>query len=350
MLDGIGRSSIELIKRFIEIDDPNIQFKIYCSGAKSLFFNFYHWGLKHYRMPLSLRSSSMLSQYLEPLIRKHFMSYDMFHITNNFENTYNNENYIVTIHDMIQYEDNPKCRPLFEKTGKNARAIITCSEYSKMEIVRLLNVQKEKIIVIPWGINHSIFFKRTSSDVKNVLDQYNIRTPYFFSCSCGHKRKNPDITLKAFADLINSNVDATLVIVWGNCPMEIKKKYEQLINDNHLIIVNGVSNDELACLYTGALASYYISSAEGFGFPILESFACGTPCVTCANTSLTEIGKGMAYYVKERDIIDTRKSMEHFLYNGKQGTQMLMSYAQTFNWETTAMSYIDLYKKIMNIE
>lgn len=349
MLDGVGRSSIELIKKIQEINDPDLEFRLYCTGLKSVFFNFYHWRIKHFSLPFSLRGSSKLSLLLEPLCRRWFVKCDLFHITNNFDEVYKNENFIVTIHDMILYEKKPECRLLFEKVGAKSKMIVTCSAFSKREIIKYLHVPDDKVVVIPWGINHAIFFNRPLMEIVKTLDKYDIKTPYFFSCSCGDKRKNPDITIKAFSDLIQHNANATLVMVWGNCPSEIKNEFRNIIEDGRVKIINGVSNDELACLYSGALASYYISSAEGFGFPMLESFACGTPCVTCANTSLKEIGGTLAFYVKERDVENTKKSMEYFLSQCEYDTQSLVEYSKMFNWQFTAKMYLELYKKVLDI-
>ena len=80
----------------------------------------------------------------------------------------------------------------------------------------------EKIYVIPWGINHSIFFKRNDKDIAKVKEKFKIEMPYFFSCSCGSKRKNPDVTMQAFVDFLTNGNHATLVLVWGICPSERK--------------------------------------------------------------------------------------------------------------------------------
>lgn len=348
MLDGVGRSTIELLKNMMVLNSDDLEFQIYCTGLKSLFFDFYHWRIKHHRLLFSLRGSSWLSSVLEPLVRKLFWSYDLFHITNNFDSVYDGENFIVTIHDLILYRENVDLRPSFERVAKKSKAIVTCSNFSKKEIVDLLHVSPEKIYVIPWGINHSVFFERSNDDIAKVKGKFKIETPYFFSCSCGSKRKNPDVTMQAFVDFLKSENHATLVLVWGNCSSELKEEYSKYIESGQIKILNGVSNEDLAALYSGALASYFISSAEGFGFPLLESFACGTPCVTCNNTSLTELGKGYAYYVKDRNVRETEESMEYFYHNGKGNVDTLVDYAKKFNWADTAKQYVDLYRNVLN--
>ena len=67
------------------------------------------------------------------------------------------------------------------------------------------------------------------------------------------------------------------------------------IEERSVIILDYVDDSDLATLYSGALASFLVSSLEGFGFPVLESMACGTNCITCKNSSLTEIGGKFAY-------------------------------------------------------
>ena len=80
---------------------------------------------------------------------------------------------------------------------------------------------------------------------------------------------------------------------------------------------------------------------------MLESFACGTPCVTCRNTSLEEIGQDYAYYVEERDVDSTLSSMLHFINHEKGDVESLMEYAKKFNWNSCALSYLEFYKKIL---
>lgn len=229
MLDGVGRSTIELIKNILAQDSSDIDVQVYCTGLKSLFFKFYGWKIKCHRLILSLRGTSKMSFLLEPLVRKYLYSYDLFHITNNYDTVYPGEKFIVTIHDLILYRENPQLRSTFETMAEKSRAIITCSDFSKAEIINLLHVNPDKVNVIPWGINHDLFYRRKKEEVETVKSKFGITTPYFFSCSCGSKRKNPDITLEAFAEFYTKGGRGALVLVWGNCPYELKQKYEHYI-------------------------------------------------------------------------------------------------------------------------
>ena len=107
---------------------------------------------------------------------------------------------------------------------------------------------------------------------------------------------------------------------------------------------------ELTVLYNEALATLFPSRYEGFGFPILESFACGTPVMTCRNSSLSEIGQDFAIYTKEDDIQEMANimlEMSKGTYKTEQLTNAYIQYAQTFTWQNTAKAYISFYKKYL---
>ena len=162
-------------------------------------------------------------------------------------------------------------------------------------------------------------------------------------------RKNPDITFAAFRELLKTINDISLVISWYSCPRKFYEEYRKEIENGNIIIIKGVSDEELACLYSGALASILVSSSEGFGFPVLESFACGTPCITCKNSSLAEIGRDKAYFVKERDVDDTCLALKYFVKCGKGNTNSLIYYAKQFTWEKCAKEYLEFYKQTLRI-
>ena len=345
MLAGVGRSTIELINQLVKINDPDLEFSVCCTGLKGLFFDYYHWPLKHYTFPFSVRGNSKFSLKVEPFLRKNFIKPDLFHITNNVDSLYRTERFVATIHDMLLYDKNAKKKAMFDYIGKKTKAIVTCSSFSKEDIQKKLKIAPDKISVIPWGINKSVFFKRDERQVNLVREKYRIDSPYFFSCSCGDKRKNIDVAIEAFRMVLRDYPETSFVVVWGNCPSEIRYKYREEIEKNRLKIIQGVPNDDLACLYSGAIATYFISSAEGFGFPMIESFACGTPCVSCKNTSLAELGAGYAYFVPERDAGETCKSMMHFLDNAYSDGNRLVEYAMKFDWFETAKKYISFYKR-----
>ena len=89
-----------------------------------------------------------------------------------------------------------------------------------------------------------------------------------------------------------------LVCVGGREPLE--KNLRALVDAKNVRRLT-LSDDELACAYSGAHAAIYPSLYEGFGLPVVEAMACRCPVITCANSSLSEVAGGAALFVDERD-------------------------------------------------
>lgn len=343
-INGIGRSNVELIKNITELNDPDIKFSVYCTTIKSLSFDCYGWPVEYHSYPLPHKLSSKL--YLESWYRRVCLKPDLLHLTENFDQVNRKESFVVTIHDMWQYgEDGPT--QMFDKVAQLSKAIVTCSEFTKNNIIENTHVSPDKVTVIPWGISHDTFYPRSQIEVEKCKKKYGIETSkYFFSCSCSTPRKNAKFVVAAFREFVRDKEDVCLVMAWGNPPPEILREYKGEIAIGRLKFLQFVSDEDLATLYTGALASFYVSSFEGFGFPLLESMACGTPVVTCDNSSLREIGSNNVYYVLEKQVDEILDSMDYF-YKNSLDNQNLIDYAKTFSWHNTALKYIDFYKSVL---
>lgn len=342
---GIGRTNIELIRRFAAIKDNEIEFSIYCPTRQSIGFAHYGWDIRYHAYPFP--HDILLKSNFESIYRRTFFKHDVFHITGNIDNFVKKERPIVTIHDLFM--KNKENAWLFDKCMNKSRAIVTCSDFTKQDILdNYPGIDEDKITVIPWGIDHEMFKPRESVDISRLRKLYGIKERYFFACSCNNPRKNVDVILKSFSKFCEFKNDVSLVLTWKNPPENILCQYAREIESKKIIFLPYVDDDDLATLYSGAVASIFVSSFEGFGFPILESMACGTPVITCHNTSLSEIGTNLAVYVKEKDVDDLVEYITAF-YNGEiLFTQSeLISHAKSYNWDDTANKYIDFYKKTL---
>lgn len=121
--------------------------------------------------------------------------------------------------NTFDYENMRNSYPHFIK---NCHHIITCSEYSKNDIVNFIAVSPEKITVIPWGIDHSTFFpERDKMHISlRLKEEFNIIRPYFLSVSCDAGRKRTPELINAWLALDDKRND--LVLVWNN-PQRIFK-------------------------------------------------------------------------------------------------------------------------------
>lgn len=342
---GIPRSNVEILKGLISLNDPDVNFAVYCPSLRHPFYYCQDWPVKHYWYGLPGLTHGWK---LEPWWRQNMMGkHDLVHLTANADYVGKDEKFVVTIHDTDMMNKSDFYENLFIECGEKARGIITDSYYSKEDIVKRIRVPEDKVRVIHLGISDDMFYPRSDQDVNIVKNKFGINGDYFFSCSCKDPRKNLDIILEAFSLHAKENNSTTLVLALSNPKQEYLDKYKVLISEGRIKFLSFVSDEDLATLYTGALASILVSSLEGFGFPILESMACGTNCITCKNSSMTEIGGDKAIFVKERDSEDLARAFSEVARSGKEDAEGLIQYARKFTWAETAKKYLEFYKEHM---
>lgn len=351
---GVGRSTFLLLDALAKIKNLPFEIEVYANGVSSIGYNFNNWPFKHFSFPVP-DTFGYHKTSLEVMYRKYFLKNDLFHIPHNYDKTFKGEKYVVTLHDVIGYdmaiqEQNTNEINKWLNIAKNASGIVTCSNFSKNEIVNKLNVDPDKVSVIYWGISFEKFHKESTNITKQKLEKIGINFPYFVSVSCAHPRKNIRTLLKAYREFAKSNPRHKLVLVWGNPPADILNEYNKEISEKKIIFLNYVSDEILLSLYNGASLTLFPTLSEGFGFPILESFACGTPIMTCRNTSLPEVGGDVAIYVGEKNIdemVDIMQLFENMKYDMEKFNTSSKILLNNFSWERTANEYIKFYNKYL---
>ena len=109
-----------------------------------------------------------------------------------------------------------------------------------------------------------------------------------------HPRKNMLRAIRAFLSLNNFNYQ---LVITGNAILNFDKNIKQAIKENKIIFTDYVSDEDLVALYNKACMFVYPSLFEGFGLPILEAMACGTPVITSNVTSMPEVAGDSAILI-----------------------------------------------------
>lgn len=350
---GVGKTTYLLLKHLGKIDNAKgVSFRYYTNGLSSLIYRRKDVLVDNFCWPVSQKFGNIKTK-LEVIWRTTCLNYDILHIPHNIDAVSRNEKYIVTMHDVIEYLEtsDTELRNKWEEMACNAHGIITCSEFSKSDIIRCFNVNPQKIKVIPWGIDRDIYKVLSNDKVQRVLNKFNVTTKYFFTCSCNHKRKNVEYALSAFEEYAKIVDDVSFVLSWNNPSEELTSRYEKLIQEKRIIFLPHVSDDELVALYNGAIATIYVSTYEGFGLPILESFACHTPVICSDCTSHPEVGGAIAQYVdignqstmiKCMDRCSTKEFYDEFL-------KKIETHLLNFDWAKTAEEYMKYYETLLKL-
>lgn len=351
-VDGIGRTALELVTALAEMGNLPFDVMLYSQNMKGI--GAYNMDVpflkKHFYWPHREKFDKILAA---TPIQEWLTGYDIKHIPDNFAYTHRPEKAIVTIHDAMffsypeQFLGHDFARENYPKLARRAKAIITCSQNSKNEIAEYMGVPEEKIHVCPWGVDRNLFYPHVPKPNK-----YTDGRPFFLSVSCDIGRKNTISILRAYEEFVRNNPTHDLVLVWGNPPMDIFAKYTQGVFAKKVHFISNITNEELSDLYAEATASFFPSMYEGFGLPVLESMAAGTPVVTCNNSSLGEVGGEAALYVEPEDVMAMAQWMEAF-ENHSVGMDKLIAasieQASRFTWQSCAEKTVDVYKSCLEL-
>lgn len=357
---GIGRTTLELIQALAKIPELPFEVVLYSQNMKgiggrntSLPFKD-----KHLYLPHREKVDRLLARFP---VREWFTGYDLMHIPHNFEYVYRPDKCVVTLHDALFMKmqesafEHEKMKQIVPPFMHQCKHIITCSEASKRDIVETMEVNPEKITVIYWGVKHDIFFpQKDKLSVRDKLQsKFKLSNPYFLSVSCNAERKRTDVLVRSYIALSNKQtLSHDLVLVWGNPPISLLEEVKNSSVTNRIHFLKNILDEDLALLYNGADAMFFPSSYEGFGLPLLEAMACGTPVVTCRNSSLDEIAGDAAIYLDEPISDSLFNVMRQFELHELEQDSMIekgLKRAALFNWRNTSRSYVDLYKKLLAI-
>ncbi len=232
--------------------------------------------------------------------------------------------------------------------ARRCRAIITCSEWCKREIVEVLDAEPSRVHVIYWGVDRTTF--RPEPDIEalrhRLRSQVGITWPYFLAVACSTGRKNTPRLLRAFDKFVEQGGDHNLVAVWDP-PAEVRREFDHHVAAGRLRFTGHVSDVLLRDLYAGATATIYPSLNEGFGLPMLESMSCGTPVIASDATCLPEIAGDAAVYVDPHNENAIAAAMTTF-EDGSASRPALrergLVRAAQFTWENCAARTASVYR------
>lgn len=170
----------------------------------------------------------------------------------------------------------------YDGSARDADVVITISEHAKAGIVKHVGVPAERIVVIGLGVDHDRF--TPEGPRREDLGDYVLYPANLWP------HKNHDRLLAAWRD-----VEPSLMLVLTG------QAYGRTIEQEHVRFLGHVPGDELPALYRGARAVVFPSLFEGFGVPVLEAMACGTPVACSDRGALAEVAGDAALLFDPED-------------------------------------------------
>lgn len=267
---------------------------------------------------------------------------------------------IVTVHDLSFVRTPAAAAPSLKRfldkvvprSIQRATHVIADSAATKNDIIELYHCQPEKISVVLSSVSPRF---QPVSETPAVRARYGIGDqPYLFSLGTVQPRKNYSRVVRALHSLGNSANDVHLVIAGGSGWLQ-DELYETIRTTGmqsrvHMI---GFADDvDLPALYSGALATVVPSTYEGFGFPVLESMACGTPVITSDVSSLPEVAGEAALLVNPLDVEAIAHAIQRILTDSQlRDTLTAAGYRQAarFTPAMTAQQLVQTYQHVLQM-
>lgn len=252
---------------------------------------------------------------------------------------------VVTFHDILPLTTNER-HSIFNfyfkyccNLAKRADAIIAVSEYTKKELVRVLNISPDKIHVVPNGVNLKRF---------KPLKRKNTGRRIGYVGGLG-KRKNVKTLIRSFALVLEEIPDAELVI-GGTGPQKenLKILTKQLGITSRTKFVGFIPNNKMNEFYNSLDIFVFPSLGEGFGMPVLEAMAAGVPVITSNVSSLPEICDSAAILVPPRKSMTLAQKISLLIKNKKMRERMKrkgIENSKRFSWEKAAKKTIRVYRR-----
>ncbi|MBD3307821.1 glycosyltransferase, partial [candidate division KSB3 bacterium] len=240
-----------------------------------------------------------------------------------------------------------------QRVAHTADLIITDSHHSKRDIRHHLAVPEEKIRVIYLGYDPRYQPMHDAQALQPTLRHYAIRQPYLLFVGVLEPKKNLDRLLEAFAifqQTFDRGKDHQLVIAGaqGWFSDHLATTIAHLDLESQVRLTGFVPDDHLVALYNGAEAFVFPSIYEGFGLPVLEAMACGTPVITSNVSSLPEIVGEAGLLVDPTDPHAISQAIITILSDDQCKATLKAAgphQARQFTWQRTAEQTYQVYQE-----
>lgn len=263
---------------------------------------------------------------------------------------------ISTIHDMIPFWDSQKYSWIIRYyvifmtylTAKVADCIVTVSQSSKKDIIRLLKVDESKIHIIYNFLLNDELVTRNRNDISLKLKNdeiLDLNVPFFLTVSTLQPAKNIDGLIKSFALFVRRFPSYYLYIV-GNKGWNYTSLFN-LVKEKNIadrVIFTGYLDDvSLSLLYSKCKGVIYVSFYEGFGIPPLEGFYHGKICVASNTSSIPEVVGMAGYLVNPYDVNSIEEGMENLVKDQENRKQYIPIQLQKFDSKKEVRKLLDLF-------
>lgn len=258
---------------------------------------------------------------------------------------------VVTVHDLAFVRNpqhfTPRGVRFFERaleiTRKEADVVVVPSRATMRDCVDA-GIDEDRVRVVPHGTSAALV---TDSAVADFRRRHGLERGFVLWCGTLEPRKNVGSLLAAFGTIAR-DLDLDLVLVgpvgWGSTSDEVREALASL-PESRVHVLGHISDHDLQVAYSAARVFCFPSLWEGFGMPVLEAQAHGTPVVTSADTSMAEVVGDGAVLVDPLDVAALADALA--LASGPRHDELsaaALRNARTYTWEKAADLTVRAYQ------
>ena len=253
--------------------------------------------------------------------------------------------------EYVGFSDRLFLSVFIPRTMRRSDILVAPSQFTRDEIVSLYGVTEERIAIVPNAVDPSFLVEPTDADLVRTKNANEVPETFILSVGTMQPRKNIPLLVRAFARIRKDIPGLKLVLVGGKGGRHYDTAIDDAIREENLgdaVIFPGyVPQEDMPALYALARALCFPSRYEGFGIPLLEAFAAGTPVSASDIPPFHEVGEESALYFAPENLASCAESLYTLLIDEnvrrrceRSGKDRLMKYS----WTASAKEILSCYQ------
>lgn len=347
---GVESFAVHVLEELIKNDHETI-YKLFYNGYQKKEFSYFHFINTKYvqtRIPNRILNIS-LKLFGYPKFEKLAGPTQVLFMPNiNLLRVNDTTKIVLTVHDLSPlllpefYNLKDKIWHKFINIPKliaRANKIVAVSEFTKLSLIEKMNVPASKIVVAPLGVDHEIYKPNLSIDkLRDVRNRYGLPGDFVLYLGTVEPRKNLERLIESF-ELLEEPVH---LVIAGKLGWKYSKILDQIQNSpkrRFIKLIGYVNEADKPLIIKLAKVFVWPSLYEGFGLPVLEAMAVGTPVVTSNVSSLPELAGDAAMLVNPYSTEDITAAVSQLLNNQplrEQYSLRGLDRSKNFTWEKCA--------------
>ena len=265
---------------------------------------------------------------------------------------------VVTVHDLIGLIYPKNVRSIsrwywsswLPQNIQRADTLVASSESTRRDLEKYLKIPASRIQVVPLAADPAFRKINDTSSVDQVLAGYHLKKPYILAVGTLEPRKNSLRLLQAFCEVSKKIKDLQLVFAGKDAGMEesLRRAIRENALEERVRLLGYVPDEDLVCLYNGALGYVMISLYEGFGLPALEAMACGRSGIVSRVSSLPEVVGDTALQVDPENTDEIAAAIRDLVSNDSLINKMereAYERSKQFSYTKTARAMLNIFRK-----